>query len=233
MSKFLGAVFLTLIVTTSIQAQQVASQYAITIQNSSFETSVALPETFDCQSGVAEGFQPGPVNLGRTIPAWVQSAGSGQKAYPYGVIQWTCLPQQQLRTGNPLDDGAYLPPDGQNVVFIGNGLSISQDLGVPLQRGVYTLKFYIANWGYNYPGKVKASISVGQHELCSTEIWALGAWTQDALVCPVPGYLETNSFGWLDFGNGDVVIAFQHMEAWIVLLDEVSLWRTDPAFVHN
>lgn len=230
--KSLLAILMMLALALSAQPQQVVSQYSITIQNPSFETPTVLPETFDCPSQIWDGYMPGSTRVGRTIPGWTQHA-PGQMAYPSGIAQWDCLPQSQFRPGNPLEDSAYLPPDGQNVAFLGDAEKICQDLKVPLQAGTYTLKFYTANWGYSYPGKLRASILGGQHEICNSDTWALGAWVENALPCSVPGYLASNSFGWTDFGNGNVNICFQHSQGWIVLLDEVSLWRTDPAFVHN
>src|SRR6267142_2343531 len=104
----------------------------VLIQNPSFEQSTPL-QPDPC----------GPWNSG-IVPNWkvtTSAAGAG-----VGIFQ----------PANPNSCGISLPPDGVAVAYLAHA-GISQDLGPALTNGIYTLKFFVANRFYWYPGQYSAS----------------------------------------------------------------------------
>jgi hapalindole biogenesis HpiC1 cyclase-like protein len=186
-----------LLATTAQDGQQ-----AIPVQNYSFESTPPLTAG-----------QCGPI--GGTAPGWTFGSDSG-------VFQPT--------NPNPCS-GVPLPlPDGKKVAYAGNGGAFSQDLGVKasslqaVSDVVYNLKFSVANYFGGYPGYYEAKISLGTHELCSTDGWGTQKWAQVTLVCPSPHYLVF--YRWPDGTafdlNDHLSISFSGT-GWILLFDNVSL----------
>lgn len=157
----------------------------VPIQNPSFEEH-GTPTTSD-------GFQHcGQVYY--NIPGWHFSAG--------GVTQ----------VATPKTCDIATPPDGSSVANAGWGSTISQDVGPALHGdGVYTLKFYVADYFYWYMGTYKASLFLGPYEICSTSGYAMGDFTQVTLVCPDQR-----------LGAGRLKIVFAGTNGFPVVFDDVS-----------
>jgi len=187
----------------------------IAIKNQSFELPVNLHGvvTDPPNCGTYEGD-------GNGIPGWIEQhivGGSGG-----GIARWTC---QSV-------------PDGSQAAYLGYGMRMVQDLGVQAQAGIYTLKFYVANWFLYYPGPYVATIWVGgldipnngvrySNQICTTTGFALYEFEPVTLTCLMPSFIAptNNGFGWQNFNNGDLVISFDG-NGWPVLFDNVSLTFT-------
>lgn len=176
-------------------ALQIASTPTVVpIQNASFEVSTVLPDTSTCGKSTWQN-----------IPGWKFTQPSGSA---YGVIAWTC----------------EAPPDGKNVAFLAYGASMSQDLGIKPQAGIYTLKFWVANWFYSYFAGYTTTITEGTRAVCSTSGLATGDFTEITLVCPVSGYIANNDKGWSSPGN--LVLSVSNSQEWPLLVDNFSLTFT-------
>lgn len=164
-----------------------AQPVSIPIRNPSFEEH--LTSTSDASD-----------TCGRTyynIPGWKFSAGS--------VTQVSTPKTCDIET----------PPDGSSVAFAGWGSTISQDVGPAIHGdGVYTLKFYVADYFYWYMGTYKAALLLGNAEFCSTSGYAMGDFTQITLVCPDQR-----------LGAGELKIRFTgtNLNGFPVVFDKVSL----------
>lgn len=184
---------LVLIAFTAFTVSSIKAQTAIPIQNHSFEAPVNLTTTNSCGQSSTH------------VPNWtIQQQPSGGS----GTIAWTC----------------EIPPDGKQVLYLANATA-SQDLGIPLKDGGYnyTLRFWVADWFYWYPGKYKASFMTGVTELCSTDGYAIGDFAEITLTCPVPYYIS--HYNGFSFPPGNIVVSFS-ASGWPVLFDNVSLTFT-------
>jgi|SRR6266850_8248020 len=181
----------------------------VLVQNPSFEPASTLP-----------GYPADSCGLrGPTVQGWNLGSGSG-------VFQ----------PANPNSCGIALPPDGSTVALAGYGSTFSQVLSTTpselqqlrpgyYKEGVYTLKFYVANYFPSYPGYYEAKISFGTQELCDTSGWGTRTFTQITLVCPGPSYLVANKSlpdGGPAQGSSNLAITFSAL-GWTVLFDDVSL----------
>ena len=155
-------------------------------------------------------FEAALVQNGGIIPGWDahQAPGGG-----YSVIQWSTA------------------PDGHNVAYLAYGTSISQDLKVLPQVGVYTLKIWVGNWLYSYAASYVVSITIGSKPVCSTQGYTLGDFSQPTLVCPMPSNIVNgHDFG---FAVGNLGISASSNtggiiteRGWPLLVDNFSLTFT-------
>lgn len=166
----------------------------IPIHNPSFELPMDLPDSNTCGKSTWQN-----------IPGWKFTQPFGST---YGVIAWTCEPV----------------PDGKQVGFLAYGASMSQDLGITPQIGVYTLKFYVANWFYSYIADYTVKITEGSKQLCATSGVATGDFTEITLVCPVSGYIANNDKAWSSPGN--LILSISNSQYWPLVVDDFSLTFT-------
>jgi hypothetical protein len=86
-------------------------------------------------------------------------------------------------------------PDGAIVALVGTNPVVSDPIAIPTRpSGIYTLRFYAANFFYWYPGQYTVSVSLDSfyETLCTTSGHALGDFAQITLVCPVRDQPATN-----------------------------------------
>ncbi len=193
----------------------------VPIQNPSFEqVSAPLPASTPCGKWGwdGQGYDG--------IPNWSPDS--------FHITGWQFSSKTEVfQPNNPKTCDYIAPPhDGSTVAYAGYGGSFSQDTGVKASSvqagpvdGIYTLKFFVANYFAVYPGYYEADISIGTQELCSTDGWATQYFTEVTLVCPAPRYIVfNNEFGFNSSAN--LVISFSAATGWPLLFDDVSLTFT-------
>lgn len=131
----------------------------------------------------------------------------------YNIPGWHFSAGGTTQISTPKTCDIATPPDGSSVAFAGWGTTISQDVGPALPGdGVYTLKFYVADYFYWYMGTYKASLFLGTYEICSTSGYAMGDFTQITMICPDQR-----------LGAGRLKIVFAGTDGFPVVFDNVSL----------
>jgi len=134
---------------------------------------------------------PQPVSIHIQNPSFEQGTTgwqwSGEPSRPF----------QPAKETSPTPGFPFPPaPDGSMVAVAGYGATFFQDIAIPARPGgIYTLKFFVANYFYWYPGQYIASVTLDsfyEKPLCSASGHALGDFTEITLLCPVRDQPATN-----------------------------------------